>query len=276
MQIKYLSIGIIFGLFLILAVSAQTDKEWQEANGGWIVVKNSHQYYANGPFQPCPGQEGCSGYPLHVEHGVCINVVAFADPDVGSKWTPPTDNIILAFDCDYPSGWNTASCPVVTEFWVPAGTYALTEFTFVSEVNPGDPDYSPCTNAWSKPTANTEIRPGDKIDFGEAIFIGSGTCTVGGYPCPGTGGLPGGRSNIGGTWYMGGPYNQGMACQIILEGDSLTFINENGQQSRGRFVDSSTIEATDWENGLEGVLSSDGNRIDWANGSWWLRNEPEP
>ena len=44
MQIKYLSIGIIFGLFLILAVSAQTDKEWQEANGGWIVVKNNHQY----------------------------------------------------------------------------------------------------------------------------------------------------------------------------------------------------------------------------------------
>jgi len=74
---------------------------------------------------------------------------------------------------------------------------------------------------------------------------------------------------------MGGPYNEGMACQIIQEGDSLTFINENGQQSSGRFIDSSTIEATDWENGLQGVLSSDGNRIDWANGSWWVRNEPE-
>ncbi|OQB23819.1 MAG: hypothetical protein BWY13_00906 [Euryarchaeota archaeon ADurb.Bin190] len=274
MRIKYLSLGLIFSLFLILAVTAETDKEWQEANGGWIVVKNSHQYNTN-TFQPCPGQEGCSGYPLHVEHGVCINVVAFADPDVGSKWTPPKDNIILAFDCGYPSGWNTANCPVVTEFWVPAGTYSLTEFTFVSEVNPGDPDYSPCTNAWSKPTTNAVIRPGDRIDFGESIFIGSGTCTAGGYPCPGTGGLSSGRSNIGGTWYMGGPYNEGMACQIIQEGDSLTFINENGQQSSGRFIDSSTIEATDWENGLQGVLSSDGNRIDWANGSWWVRNEPE-
>ena len=163
----------------------------------------------------------------------------------------------------------------MTEFWVPAGTYALTEFTFVSEVNPGDPDYSPCTNAWSKPATNAVIRPGDRIDLGESIFIGSGTCTVGGYPCPGTGDLSGDRSNIGGTWYMGGPYNEGMPCQIIQDGDSLTFINENGQQSSGLFIDSSTIEATDWENGLQGVLSSDGNRIDWANGSWWVRNEPE-
>lgn len=88
--------------------------------------------------------------------------------------------------------------------------------------------------------------------------------------------IPAETIDIEGTWYMAGPINAGMPCQIVREGDALTIFNENGQQSSGRFIDSHTIEATDWEGGLRGTLSGDGSRIDWANGSWWVRNYPQP
>lgn len=77
---------------------------------------------------------------------------------------------------------------------------------------------------------------------------------------------------IAGNWQMGGPYNVGMSCQIIEEGSNLTFINENGDQSAGRFNDVGTVIATGWEGGLSGTISADGNRIDWANGTWWVRS----
>jgi len=165
--------------------SAHAGTDWQKANGGWIVIKNNHQYGMGGPFQPCPGQTGCRGFPLHVVHGVCINAVTFADTKIGASWTAPADNIIQAHDCGT-NEWMRVSCPVVTEYWVPAGTYNLTEFNYVSEVNPGFTDYIPCDNAWSKPSIAVVIKPGDTVDFGESILIGTGTCKEGGYNC-GTG-----------------------------------------------------------------------------------------
>lgn len=182
MIVKYLAVGILIYLILMVNAPAQTDSDWQKANGGWIVVKNSHAYNTGGPFSPCAGQSGCRGYPIHVEHGVCINGVIFDNPSIGAAWTPPTNNTILSKDCGV-FEWIIADCPVVTEYWVPAGTYKLTEFTYVSEVNPGDPNYIPCHNTWSKPAQTVIIKPGDRIDFGDSIFVGIGTCMVGGYPC---------------------------------------------------------------------------------------------
>ena len=77
--------------------------------------------------------------------------------------------------------------------------------------------------------------------------------------------------DLSGTWYMGGPINAGMPCKIIQEEGTLTFVNELGAKSAGKFADSKTVIATDWENGLHGTISNDGNHIDWANGSWWTR-----
>jgi hypothetical protein len=78
-------------------------------------------------------------------------------------------------------------------------------------------------------------------------------------------------TDLNGNWEMGGPYNAGEPCQIIQQGNDLTFINENGDQSGGKFIDESTVIATDWEDGLKGTISDDGDRIDWANGTWWVR-----
>lgn len=81
---------------------------------------------------------------------------------------------------------------------------------------------------------------------------------------------------ITGNWQMGGPFNVGMSCQIIQEGNDLLFINERGDRSAGSFLDDSTIIAKGWEEGLRGTISSDVNRIDWANGTWWVRSPPHP
>lgn len=80
-----------------------------------------------------------------------------------------------------------------------------------------------------------------------------------------------GSADLGGNWKMGGPYNAGRPCQIIQQGNTLTFINENGDRSAGEFTDSATVVATDWEGGLRGAVSAEGDRIDWANGTWWVR-----
>lgn len=165
----------VFGLS-----GSTTADDYQKANGGWIVISNNHNYGTGGPFAPCPNQDRCRGLSLHVEHGLCIKSVVFNDPSVAASWSPPTFWQILAHDCGS-SDWMQVRCPVETRYWVPAGTYRIAEYTFVSEVN-HDPLYVPCSNAWSKPTQTYVIRPGDVVDFGDDVFF-TGTCTTGGYPC---------------------------------------------------------------------------------------------
>jgi hypothetical protein len=77
-------------------------------------------------------------------------------------------------------------------------------------------------------------------------------------------------ANLSGPWTMGGPYNVGKGCQIIQSGNSLTFVNENGQKSRGGFRSRNVVIAYDWNN-LLGDITSDGNRINWRNKTWWIR-----
>jgi len=170
-----------FSPYSIFGLSGSTTADdYQKANGGWIVISNNHNYGTGGPFVPCPDQDRCKGLPLHVEHGLCIKSAVFNDPSVAAAWAPPTFWQILAHDCGS-SDWMQVRCPVETRYWVPAGTYKIAEYTFVSEVN-RDPLYSPCFNAWSRPTQTYVIRPGDVLDFGDDIFF-EGTCTSGGYPC---------------------------------------------------------------------------------------------
>lgn len=89
--------------------------------------------------------------------------------------------------------------------------------------------------------------------------------------------------SIDGAWSIN---NQ--PCQVIQSGDSLTFINENGQRSRGRFIRANAVVAIDWGN-LEGRLGAyyKGQRmaateardafganvseIKWGNGTVWRR-----
>jgi hypothetical protein len=60
------------------------------------------------------------------------------------------------------------------------------------------------------------------------------------------------------------------AVQITQDGNSLTFINENGQSSPGYIADVNHVVATGWGN-LVGTLTPtfEGWRINWANGTTW-------
>jgi len=78
---------------------------------------------------------------------------------------------------------------------------------------------------------------------------------------------------LAGDWKMGGPYNVGKPCKIIQNGDTITFVNENGDKSKGILKDSTTVIATDWEGGLQGLLANGATRINWKNGTWWLREK---
>lgn len=77
--------------------------------------------------------------------------------------------------------------------------------------------------------------------------------------------------NLAGNWEMAGPYNVGQPCQILQSGNYLTFINEKGDRARGVLKSPAEVIAIDWEGGLSGVLTNKATRINWKNGTWWLR-----
>jgi hypothetical protein len=86
--------------------------------------------------------------------------------------------------------------------------------------------------------------------------------------CPTGGG--GQRSlNLNGNWYPNG--NRSMQCSIQQHRGNLTFQNETGQRATGSLQGKRQI-ATNWSGTkISGTVSSDGNRIDWSNGTYWIR-----
>jgi hypothetical protein len=81
--------------------------------------------------------------------------------------------------------------------------------------------------------------------------------------------------DLSGIWYhysesMG---SAGAVSKIFQNGDKLTFVNEFNSQSEGYFINSTTVKATSWANGLEATLEDNGRRIVWKNGSVWLRSK---
>jgi|WetSurMetagenome_2_1015567.scaffolds.fasta_scaffold93877_3 hypothetical protein len=75
--------------------------------------------------------------------------------------------------------------------------------------------------------------------------------------------------HLEGYWQMGSRPTAD-SCQITQNGYSLVFENEKHEKSSGSFLDASTVVADNW-GWLKGKISPDGNRIDWANGSWWIK-----
>lgn len=67
------------------------------------------------------------------------------------------------------------------------------------------------------------------------------------------------------------PTSQWANCSITQEGNSLTFINEVGGKSKGRFLSPGEVVAEEWENGLHAKVKESGNRLEWANSSVWRR-----
>ncbi len=75
---------------------------------------------------------------------------------------------------------------------------------------------------------------------------------------------------LAGAWCAQGDKNK--PCTITVSGQSLSFTNEAGSTSSGHFVNlERTIFSADEWHFLQGSLSPDGLRIDWSNGTFWMR-----
>ena len=91
--------------------------------------------------------------------------------------------------------------------------------------------------------------------------------------CPSGGawpGWPGYVPQLTGTWFANG--DRSRRCTISQQQGSLSLQNEVGQTANGSFVRRRDI-TTNW-NGtvINGRVSRDGDRIDWSNGTYWLRD----
>ena len=77
------------------------------------------------------------------------------------------------------------------------------------------------------------------------------------------------RVSLNGTWYPNG--NQSLRCSIQDRRGSLMLQNEGGQRASGSFNGKFSI-TTNWQGTtINGTLSRDGNRINWDNGTYWMR-----
>ncbi len=85
----------------------------------------------------------------------------------------------------------------------------------------------------------------------------------------GSSGGGGRRPNLDGTWYLNG--NRSQRCAIRQKKGNLRLTNESGQTATGSF-DSSRRITTYWSGQqIGGTISSDGNTINWDNGTSWSR-----
>ena len=86
--------------------------------------------------------------------------------------------------------------------------------------------------------------------------------------CP-TGGGGGGRQDLNGNWYPNG--NRSMQCSIQQHRGNLQLQNESGQRATGSFQGKRNI-STNWQGTrINGTVTQDGNRINWDNGTYWIR-----
>ena len=79
-----------------------------------------------------------------------------------------------------------------------------------------------------------------------------------------------GAARITGDWCAQGDKKK--PCSITSNGAFLTFTNEQGSTSVGHFTNTQQTEfsADEWHF-VRGALSPDGLRIDWTNGTSWMR-----
>ncbi|HKD86364.1 MAG TPA: hypothetical protein VKB58_16560 [Terriglobales bacterium] len=77
-------------------------------------------------------------------------------------------------------------------------------------------------------------------------------------------------ARIAGQWCAQG--DKSKHCSISNNGPFLSFTNEQGSTSSGHFTNMQQTEfsADQWRF-VRGTLSPDGLRIDWSNGTYWMR-----
>jgi hypothetical protein len=86
--------------------------------------------------------------------------------------------------------------------------------------------------------------------------------------CP-SGGGGNHYGSLSGNWYPNG--NRSLSCSIQQHRGNLTLQNEVGQKATGSFNGRGQV-STNWSGTrINGTVSRDGNRINWDNGTFWIR-----
>ena len=77
------------------------------------------------------------------------------------------------------------------------------------------------------------------------------------------------KLDLNGIWYPNG--NRSLQCSIQQRRNVLNFQNETGQRATGTLNGKRSL-STNWSGTtIGGKISADSNRIDWDNGTYWIR-----
>jgi poly(beta-D-mannuronate) lyase len=109
---------------------------------------------------------------------------------------------------------------------------------------------------WASVTG-TLTRDHSQIDWSNGSYWSR--CSTGAAPS---------RTNLAGTWY---PLGVLQKCFIRQEGDTLQLDNGQGATGTGH-IDATGRLVSDWSgNRIVGVVTADGNHINWDNQTYWTR-----
>jgi poly(beta-D-mannuronate) lyase len=109
---------------------------------------------------------------------------------------------------------------------------------------------------WASVTG-TLTRDHSQIDWSNGSYWSR--CSAGAAPS---------RTNLAGTWY---PLGVLQKCFIRQEGDTLQLDNGQGATGTGH-IDATGRLVSDWSgNRIVGVVTADGNHINWDNQTYWTR-----
>lgn len=108
----------------------------------------------------------------------------------------------------------------------------------------------------------TLSRNGQQIQWSNGTFWAR-------CPAPHGGGGSRGKLDLSGNWYPNG--NRSMQCSIQQRRGNLTLQNEQGVRATGSLHGKYNV-STNWQGTtISGTISRDGNRINWDNGTYWMR-----
>jgi hypothetical protein len=104
---------------------------------------------------------------------------------------------------------------------------------------------------------------------GRRISWSNGTFWARCYNGGGSGGGGYRTPNLNGNWYPNG--NRSLQCSIQQRRGNLTLQNEVGDRATGSFNGKWSV-TTNWQGTrISGTISKEGTRIDWSNGTYWVR-----
>ncbi|NWG21782.1 MAG: FHA domain-containing protein [Chloroflexi bacterium] len=151
---------IHFSPYGIYSYTGNDPEEWNRANGGWFVVENrslvgDHNY------------PGCRELPRELYVNVCISGYTLTNPGLEAFWLSPGSNLLARG----PRRDATVRYEPL-KAWAPAGTFTVVHYIYMTEINPGSIDYSPCTGYWALPAQQVVLKPGETVRF-EGFAIGT-------------------------------------------------------------------------------------------------------